>query len=110
MATEREAEMRIIGDDIGAFGRRAQQWNRLRNGNVREQRALGLDAGDRPASTVAMTGEAFQRAGGSERGAIALIEARAARYVEDAFERRLRARFDQTARARFAQAFDVAQT
>ena len=68
MTAERQAEPLVIGDDVGAFGRRREFDPRLRKARrLQHLRASRLDAERFPAGLMAMTGQRGERSTGGER-------------------------------------------
>ena len=81
MATQREPERAVIGDDVLAFGRHRQ----LRIGVVERRtgknRRQLFDTRHFPHRVVTMTGERRERAGRSEGSEVTAIELRAVREI-----------------------------
>src|SRR3954453_14486894 len=72
MASEREPDARIVGDDVRPLARCGKRWCDLFYGNIQWRPARC--ASSRPMRETPMSGERLQRAGGGESAQILAIE------------------------------------
>src|SRR5690348_7480403 len=109
MASQREAEAAVVGDDVLAFGGRRQRRLRFIEGNAGQKRRHAFHAGDVPHRIMAMSGKRRERIAVGQRSQVAPIETRAVREVGDAAEWALAARIDDACGTRFGEPAEEAQ-